>query len=246
MTTEEQEKSEEGNSSTSEVASTSNEKTSKHGPRTCENPDCGQQFIPLNSRAKYCSPSCNAKASQIRRGLRPGTSSQVQNVPAQQSAQAPIYTPPQAGGLHGLFAIPPHADMMINHYKAEANRWEKKYDTEVSDHKVTKEKLEQAKEDLRNNEKPGGLNGFMESTAGVELIKAFAPVMAGAMSSRMQQQQQIAGPAGSEMTKLFGEWTSSLKEESQQILWAVIQKLSNMDEEQMNYTLKGLLQSWQH
>jgi hypothetical protein len=243
MTTEEQEKTEESNSA-SDVPS-SNEKTSKHGPRTCENPDCGQQFIPLNSRAKYCSPSCNAKASQIRRGLRPATASQVQNIPAQQSAQTPIYTPQQTGGLNGLFAIPPHADMMINHYKGEAARWEKKYDSEVADHKVTKQKLEDAKEELRDNEKPGGLNGFLESTSGVELVKAFAPVIAGAMSNRMQQ-QQIAGTAGSEMTQLFGEWTSKLKEESQQTLWAVIQKLSNMDEEQMNYTLKGLLQSWQH
>lgn len=215
-----------------------------HAPKVCANPLCKKEFTPKNSRALYCSASCNARASQIRLAEKAGI--KITDQPQPEQTMQPSITPMPLAGAYG---IPPHAQMMINHHENESKRWEKKYDQEVVDHKVTKQKLEDLKDTLRENEKPSGLNGFAQTAAGVEIIKAVAPALgefalaAARKAASQQQQPQIGGPAGqTTMDAQFSKWVGGLKEETQRNLWNMINKMSEMDEERMNYVILNTMQ----
>lgn len=217
-------------------------KTSTKPTHKCENPTCGKEFEQKNIRAKYCSASCNAKASSLRK---------VQAF-APQSSPSPF-----AGlaGLGGVYAIPPHADMMIKHHENESKRWENKYNEELKDHKETKKQLDAVTAQAKEEKNPGGLQGFAERNPEIasklidfaqHISTKFADkVILGAPEQpALGATEQLTGQAGG-MVKLFADWIPQLTEQSQANVWTLIQALSREDEEKMNYTIKHIMQAWQ-
>lgn len=215
-----------------------------HAPKVCANPLCKKEFTPKNSRAQYCCASCNARASQIRLAEKAGIKI---SAPSQEQNQSVMQTINPQMSLSGAFPIPPHAQMMINHHEKESQRWEGRYNEEVKEHKETKKKLEDLKEELRDNEKPSGLNGFAQSPMGVEVIKAIGPALgefAMAMARKQTAQSEPAqiGAAPTTMDAQFAKWVGGLKEGTQRNLWGMLNKMAEMDEERMNYVILNTMQ----
>jgi hypothetical protein len=199
--------------------------------RKCENPGCGKDFVPKNSRKKYCSASCNAQASKIRAA----------------QAYAPVASSLNGAGfgaVQQMYAIPPHATMMIEHYKKESDRWEKKYNDEVADHKATHVKLQALKDEQKDNENPKGLQGFVQNNPELinKCLEIFGPVLASKMAS---------GPAvgvdgvNNEMVQMLAGWFTKLQPATQQNLYQLMQNLSTInDEEKMNYLVLDIIQNY--
>ncbi len=228
------------------METTEKKKTSRsvmHNPKHCANPSCGKEFTPKNLRGLYCSPSCNAKASAMR------SANKFNALQASPST-------PFAGmaGLGGVFAIPPHAQMMITHHEKEAARWEDKYKEEVKDHKETIAELNATKTQANEEKRPGGLEGFAErNPALAEKLLDFGITMADKFGSKMipsapgaPAAQVLAGLNGQagEMVRMFSEWLPKINDQSQEAVWALISALSKEDEEKMNYTIQHILQAW--
>lgn len=235
------------------------ERISKHPPRECENPLCKKVFTPFNSRAKYCSPQCNATASKIRLANQVPQTPVQENQVSQPAKESKYFSYNSLNGLDGPFAIPPHAIMMITHHEKEAERWEKKYNEEVAEHKKTRELLDGKKEELRDRDnKPSVLNGLVETVQSdpsilKELfgtIRALIPNRGNApgASPALTQAQASETLSGveNETVRTFSTWFLSLGPETQQAVWTMLQTLSQIgDEEKMMYVIQATLQQWQ-
>jgi hypothetical protein len=218
-----------------------NSRSVKHDPKQCANPLCKKEFTPKNLRALYCSPSCNAKASVMRSAS--GFASQQT-----QPAFAGL------GSLGGVFAIPPHAEMMIKLSEKEATRWENAYNEEKVDHKKTKDELEAVKEQAKEEKRPGGLEGFAERNPQIaEKLLDFGLAMANKFGDKIVTQsgpgepaqvlQGIPGQAG-EMVRVFSEWLPKLDDDTQKAVWALLNVLASEDAEKMRYSIQHILQAW--
>ena len=216
-------------------------KAKEHAPRKCELESCGKEFVPKNDRAKYCSPSCNATASKIRTAMKHGM------------------TVPALGGIehqaNPLFAIPPHAVMMIDMIKKECDRWEKAYDKEVEKREAAEKKYNDLKDEVAQDENPKGLQGFVQNNTEIisKALDHLGPVLAGwltpkngAPSPKVLEgaaEQQLTGNTA-QYVKLFAEWMAKLNEQSQANVWHLLSLLADTDEEKMNYSILSLVQQW--
>lgn len=220
-----------------------------HDPRECET--CSKEFTPKNERAKYCSPSCNAKAAKMRFAE---NFSQQKQVPMMNG----LGQMPQ--NMAAIYAIPPHAQMMIDHYKQTAQDWKEKHKTDVTKLETkletAEQKIKDLKEQIDQDENPKGALGFVQNNPDIikEGIQMLGPFLAGLFSKGKSEasapaQGIEAAPENlpddvKQYVSLFAQWMAKLGEESRKNVWQLLTQLSATDEEKMNYAILSLLQQW--
>lgn len=223
-----------------------------HEPRTCMEVTCGKEFVPKNDRAKYCSPSCNAKAAKMRF---------AEKFSQQQSPMMGLgFTQQVPSNMAALYAIPPHAQMMIDHYKTTAQDWKEKHKTDVAKLEAkletAQQKIQDLKEQIDQDENPKGALGFVRTNPEIikEGIQMLGPFLAGLFSKGKSEasapaQGIEAAPENlpddvKQYVSLFAQWMAKLGEESRKNVWQLLTQLSATDEEKMNYAILSLLQQW--
>ncbi len=213
-------------------------------PKKCQLESCGEEYIPKNARKKYCSSSCNAKASKLRFAENYNVTQNPMNGLSGMTAQP------------GIYAIPPHAIMMIDHHKAQASRWEASFDKEVGRREEAEKQVRDLKDQIAQDDNPKGALGFVQNNPELlnKAMEIFGPAIAGFLTKKMDGSTQsaiegtntfIQGP-DSEYVRMFSMWMTKISPETQKNVWQLLTVLSHQDEEKMNYSILSLLQQWHH
>jgi hypothetical protein len=220
--------------------------------KSCALPGCGTLFTPTDSKHKYCSDKCRAKASSMRRSplgeaAAPGSVVQAQAISVKSlppSLQKSDIAIPSNGEISAS------AMFIIDNLKEQRNDWK----TEYSELRKKFEDLQREKESIDKqfdsykrdkeietvkNEKPAGLKGFMDSGVLQQLLPFVGPAlgelsMAVARKAAQANSQPMIdngnGEAGSEVVvqqgvtgvSAFDTFMQKLTPDTQQDMWHLI------------------------
>lgn len=198
--------------------------------------ECNKEFTGRNGK-RFCSGSCRARYSIKNSGTT------------------------QSGGLGSLSApapakVPGSFDAASQFIISELTRKRDKLETQLTESqkknetlKAKLEETEKAFEKYKNdkileetvNAKPGGLGGFLESTTGQKLIEVAGPILAEKLGALLTPAQpQISG---NDQVAMFGQWFNQLAPALQEEVWALLMRLSSLNEVELNQMLAYLLQA---
>jgi hypothetical protein len=203
-------------------------------PRPCAH--CGNDFTPKRAHAVYCSGSCRAKASNA------NSLSKAQTSPEAPSAKVPAKADNFLSGFEKLFVIPPHAQMMIDINKKEAERWEKNFEEEKKKREAAEQELKEMKLAKDRQDNPGGLQGFIQSnpTIAEKALEIFGPGLA----AMMQKGLPAPGMAGvSEQGAAFNEWYARLTPETKEQVWSLLVLFMQQEDAHLRNYVTTLLMS---
>lgn len=195
----------------------------------CAYPPCSKEFEPKTKRAKYCSGSCRAKNSVLRRVEEGSLSATPKPITPKPEVTMDRHEIPKPAGLDI------HAQYVITAQEKEISRWEKAYQEERTRRKeVEKEKAKVAEElaTLKTDQliaqksKPSGLDGIMENP----MIQAIMPHAGAAIGEWVKlkligKNPQIGGLEADPAAL----WISEQSEEVQNALRALVNELAKLD-----------------
>lgn len=205
--------------------------------RHCD--ECGKEYEYRLKTSRFCSDICRVNADKKKKSmLQPATTFPPVAMPPK--------TPLNMEGLAGLqqvfYAIPPHAQMMIDHYRGEVSRWENNFNEEKKKRESAEQQYKELKDSTERADKPKGLQGFVQQNQEIckELITHFGPTLAKIMERNAPA--QIAGaPAVDENAKAFLEWLPKASPDVQTQFWLLIQSLSQLEEPALLFSIANIL-----
>lgn len=202
--------------------------------RNCGYEPCGKEYTYTLESSRFCSGKCRVAWNKEEK---------LKNATVPLAPMAKGFDMQGLAGLQqALFAIPPHAQMMIDHHKKEADRWETVYNDEKKKRESAEQQYKELKDTTERADKPKGLQGFVQSNQEIclELVKTFGPTINKIMESKAPA--QIAGaPDVDENAKLFLEWLPKNSADTQGALWKLIQTLSQLEEPKLVFAISNIL-----
>lgn len=201
-------------------------------PIKCELDSCGKEFTPTNKRMKYCSGSCRATASKIRTVQTHGAT--LGNAPAMAAI-------PGGNNFNPFGNVPPHLQFIIDSQKETIVELKEKVKKKSDKVDSLQSEVSSMKDQMRSDENPGGLNGFMQNNPelAAKCLDIFGPMLAKVLTPK--ETTAIAGASDSEVYKQIAEQFTKYSPETQQMLMDHISYLLSAEsEEQLTTVLMQL------
>lgn len=190
-------------------------------PIKCE--QCSKEFVPANKRAKYCSGSCRATASKIRTVQLHGST--LGNAPAQMAAV------PGGNNFNPFGNVPPHLQFIIDSQKETIAELKDKVKKKSDKVDSLQSEVSSLKDQMRADETPGGLNGFMQNNPelAAKCLDIFGPMLAKVFTPK--ETTAIAGASDGDVYKQIAEQFTKYSPETQQMLMDHISYLISIENE---------------
>jgi hypothetical protein len=206
--------------------------------RTCK--ECSKPFEG-KSHKQYCSSTCRSIASNKRTY---GGMGNTPTPPAERPRPAMALTTPAPT------VTDPASAFIISELTRKRDKLDKQLEVEIKKNEDLKAKLEETqkafdkfKSDKQieeiSNAKPGGLSGFLESSAGQKLLEVAGPTLVEKFASLLAPAPtQIAGTEGTPAAT-FIDWWGTLPVDLQHKVWSMLQAISVMPHAELgNYCME--------
>jgi hypothetical protein len=238
--------------------------------KACELPECGKEFQPSDSRHKFCSNNCRAKANRLGLTSKRSLGDTQPSNETSQSGDMKLTAPKVSKEVMIPADLSSNASFIIETLKEQRNDWKAEWQDERRERislMKEKERLEKELADLKHtkeiellkNEKPGGLQGFAESPFMANLLQHIGPAIGqfamnqvhkngGAPGYAPQQNDPGLGEGISTYGQQFSAWMGTLPEAIQQNVWQLISvliEIGNHDQEKLSYMVNGIIGNMQ-
>jgi hypothetical protein len=204
--------------------------SSAQAVRTCG--QCGKGIDHMDARAKFCSHNCRSSFSSKNSRMRSATQSDA--LPKEQREQKESS---HKGMQVALTGLPAHASYIIAHQQKEIDRWERQFNEEKSEHKRTKEKYKDLKEEIQNERHATELKGLENARPGAldqlkGMIEVIPEEVRGPMFSflfnKIVPSANLGGVQVSENQQWaqIQSWYAQLPEDQQQKIYEILNGLA--------------------
>jgi hypothetical protein len=196
--------------------------------KLCKFKPCSKEFEPKTKRAEYCSGSCRAQDSVLRKAT--GLTGVSPVIKTETSLKAMEIAKPTGMDLQTQY--------VFDSQKKEIDRWEKAYNDERTRRKAVEadkakvaEELATLKTDkmIAEQSKPSGLAGVMENPLVSALMPHVGPALGNVLAKIMENTMLPKQMQGAPESDPAGEWVMKQPLEVQNGLRNLIGKLADLE-----------------